>query len=50
MDKLELEGENGDMTTKHLSFMVEKCVNGPHNNNHCASPKEIEDFIWDTSI
>lgn len=38
------------MATKHLTFKVEKCVNGTHNGHHCHSPQAIEDYIMETSI
>ena len=40
-----LQGVKGDMFNKNMIVSVEKCQNTTSNNNQCASPEEIEEYV-----
>jgi len=42
---MELEGVQGAMKAKSISFSLERCWNTTENNNHCHSFEEISDYI-----
>ena len=38
------------MKSKSLSFSIEKCQNSTNNNNMCASPQDIDNYIKDITV